>query len=557
MRPRESWASDFPKACSRVAGQPSPESDNRPAASFAGPRSVNLKQGCLGGQIVKSPMVFHSESREIRIHGKGSVERRDRIRPREHPREVVWGYREQGPLLHHAPRVLHDRFAASVRVPEGQRAGRLEGDGEGLRVREGAVRDPDGQGLRRGPARGEQGLGGPGLRGIGGYQSDLAGEELLPRSGRDQPETVRAVPASPHEDREGRDRTGGPVEERTARLDQPPERRARPHDANVPGRTEGPAGATGHPARRDFGGGDRLGAPAHQDAHDGVRLVAVPRPLPGRAHAAHSGEGRRQGASLRHHGRGKTHTRSDGRVEGEPRSREGRPSFEKLQLRERPGGKIHLDYLVKTLPATYVAFDVLYIGTENVMGQTQMERKALLREVLEEDDRIVLSDYIEARGVDYYNAVIARGLEGIIAKRKDARYAPGKRSKDWIKIKKKTTLDCVIAGITAGEGEREDTFGSLIMAAYLEGSLFHVGRAGTGFPGSFRRSLYPKLVALRQDECPFAEMPEIDAHVGFWTRPALVAEVHFLEFSKERHMRAPSFSPMREDKRPEDCIVTF
>src|SRR5207237_184637 len=159
---------------------------------------------------------------------------------------------------------------------------------------------------------------------------------------------------------------------------------------------------------------------------------------------------------------------------------DGRPSFEKLQERERPGGKIHQDYLVKTLPATYVAFDVLYIGTENVMGQNQMERKALLREVLEEDDRVVLSDYIEARGVDYYNAGIARGLEGIIAKRTDARYAPGKRTKDWIKIKKKTTLDCVIAGITAGEGEREDTFGSLIMGAYYQGELFHVGRVGTG-----------------------------------------------------------------------------
>src|SRR5207249_2468366 len=168
---------------------------------------------------------------------------------------------------------------------------------------------------------------------------------------------------------------------------------------------------------------------------------------------------------------------------------DGRPSFEKLQERERPGGKIHQDYLVKTLPATYVAFDVLYIGTESVMGQNQMERKALLREVIEEDDRVVLSDYIEARGVDYYNAVIARGLEGIIAKRKDARYVPGKRSKDWIKIKKKTTLDCVIAGITAGEGEREDTFGSLILGAYHEGSLFHVGRVGTGFSEAFRRSL--------------------------------------------------------------------
>ena len=236
---------------------------------------------------------------------------------------------------------------------------------------------------------------------------------------------------------------------------------------------------------------------------------------------------------------------------------DGKPSFEKLQERERPGTKIHQDYLVKTLPATYVAFDVLYIGDENVMGKPQMERKALLREVLEEDDRIVLSDYVEARGVDYYNAVIGRGLEGIIAKRKDARYSPGKRTKDWIKIKKKTTLDCVIAGITAGEGEREDTFGSLIMGAYYQGELFHVGRVGTGFSELFRRSLYPRLVALLQEACPFREVPEIDAHVGFWTRPEIVAEVHFLEFSKDRHMRAPSFSRLREDKRPEDCVVTF
>src|SRR2546423_10557910 len=198
---------------------------------------------------------------------------------------------------------------------------------------------------------------------------------------------------------------------------------------------------------------------------------------------------------------------------------EGRPSFEKLQLRERPGGKIHLDYLVKTLPATYVAFDVLYIGTENVMGQTQMERKALLREVLDEDDRIVLREYIEARGVDYYHAVIARGLEGIIAKRKDARYVRGKRSRDWIKIKKKTTLDCVIAGITAGEGEREDTFGSLILGAYHEGSLFHVGRVGTGFSEAFRRSPYPRLLALRPGESPVPEGPGIAPHVALWAPP--------------------------------------
>jgi len=183
-------------------------------------------------------------------------------------------------------------------------------------------------------------------------------------------------------------------------------------------------------------------------------------------------------------------------------------------------------------------------------------KEALLREVLEEDDRVVLSDYIEARGVDYYNAVIARGLEGIIAKHKQTRYYTGKRSKDWIKIKKKATLDCVICGITAGEGEREDTFGSLILGAYHEGTLVHVGRVGTGFSEAGRRQIIERLRPLK-GPCPFPEEPEIDAHVGFWTKPVLVCEAHFLEWSKDRRMRAPSFSRMRDDKRPDDCVVTF
>jgi len=251
-------------------------------------------------------------------------------------------------------------------------------------------------------------------------------------------------------------------------------------------------------------------------------------------------------------------TRKDAILDGEiVVMNQGLPSFEKLQTRERASGKIQIDYLARTLPATYIVFDVLYVGDKEVMSLPQMERLALLPDVVEVDDRVVLSEHIEARGVDYYNAVVSKGLEGIIAKHKAARYYMGKRSKDWIKIKKKTTLDCIICGITAGEGEREDTFGSLILGAYLDGALFHVGRVGTGFSEKLRRTLFERLLALRQEECPFPEVPEIDAHVGFWTKPVIVVEAHFLEFSKDRHMRAPSFSRLREDKRPEDCVVSF
>ena len=252
------------------------------------------------------------------------------------------------------------------------------------------------------------------------------------------------------------------------------------------------------------------------------------------------------------------HTRKPAILDGEIVVMNGPlPSFEKLQQREQASGKIKIDHLAKTLPATYIVFDVLYVGDKSVMGLSQMERKAILPDLVEVDDKVVLSDYIEGRGIDYYNAVIARGLEGIIAKHKLTRYQVGKRSKDWIKIKKKTTLDAIICGITAGEGEREDTFGSLILGAYFEGSLFHVGRVGTGFSEKLRRTLFERLLAIRQAECPFPEVPEVDAHVGFWTKPEIVVEAHFLEFSKDRHMRAPSFSRVREDKRPEECVVTF
>ncbi len=252
------------------------------------------------------------------------------------------------------------------------------------------------------------------------------------------------------------------------------------------------------------------------------------------------------------------HTKKDAILDGEIVVMDGTlPSFEKLQEREKASGTIRVNFLAKTLPATYIVFDVLYVEGREVMSLPQMERKAILRELVQEDDRTVLSDFIEGRGVDYYAAVVAKGLEGVIAKRKGARYTPGRRSPDWVKIKKKATQDCVIAGVTVGEGERRDTFGSLVLGAYHEDRLVHVGRVGTGFSEALRHSLTRRLASLRQEACPFAEVPELEVPIAFWTKPTMVAEVHFLEWSKDRHMRAPSFSHVREDKLPSDCVATF
>jgi len=251
-------------------------------------------------------------------------------------------------------------------------------------------------------------------------------------------------------------------------------------------------------------------------------------------------------------------TRTDAILDGEIVVMDGdRPSFAKLQEREQTGDPIRIEYLSRALPATYVVFDVLYVEDREVMSRPLVERKEILRDLVEVDRHVVVGDFVAARGVDYYRAVLARGLEGVIAKRAASRYKPGARSKDWVKIKKKATLDCVICGVTAGEGERSDTFGSIVLGAYDGDRLVHVGRVGTGFSEAGRRTLIARLRAL-EAPCPFDEVPKIaDAHVAFWTRPETVCEVHFLEFSKDRHLRAPSFAGLREDKSPRDCVVSF
>jgi len=235
---------------------------------------------------------------------------------------------------------------------------------------------------------------------------------------------------------------------------------------------------------------------------------------------------------------------------------QGIPSFEKLQEREHTGDPIRIEYLSKRLPATYVAFDILYLEDRDVMSLPLEERKALLRETLTVDDRVVLSEVIEQEGVAFFRAVVERGLEGILAKRRRSRYHLGKRSKDWIKIKKSQLQDCVVCGVAEGFGERASSFGALILGAYHDGELVYLGRVGTGFDELTRGLILERLLPL-EGPCPFPEVPEMDTPVKFWTRPEVVVEVRFLEFSKERHFRAPSFGRLRDDRAPEDCGVSF
>jgi len=230
--------------------------------------------------------------------------------------------------------------------------------------------------------------------------------------------------------------------------------------------------------------------------------------------------------------------------------REGKPDFRSLQTREHVGEELRIELLSKTLPVTFMAFDLLYLDGKPLVDLPLVERKAKLQTIVRESPRILLSRHVETHGKRYFEGAKELGLEGVMAKRKLSTYQIGKRSRDWLKLKAIKTLDCVIVGYTPGEGWRGEYFGALALAAYREGKLEFVGRVGTGFGEELLKSLTPLLKARATNLKPIeAEMP----YEVRWVRPELVCEVKYLELTPDLKMRAPSFRRLRPDKAPEEC----
>jgi len=159
--------------------------------------------------------------------------------------------------------------------------------------------------------------------------------------------------------------------------------------------------------------------------------------------------------------------------------REGKVDFQAIMKRNQANSQKEIERLSRTLPATYIVFDILEKNGESLVDKPLNERKTMLKGSLREGRYVVLSDFIEGQGEAYYTAAIRRGLEGVIAKRKLSRYEQG-RSGSWLKIKRVRSCDCVVFGYTRGEGSRESTFGALLLGLYDDGKAVYVGSVGTG-----------------------------------------------------------------------------
>ncbi|MGH2610829.1 MAG: DNA ligase D, partial [Tepidiformaceae bacterium] len=148
-----------------------------------------------------------------------------------------------------------------------------------------------------------------------------------------------------------------------------------------------------------------------------------------------------------------------------------------------------------------------------------------------------------------------QGLEGIVAKRLDSAYLPGKRTAAWLKVKNQRTEEFVVGGWTTGEGNRSSTVGALLLGYYdtdgKDKALTYVGKVGTGFTEKFLKELLPKLRALEAEHSPFTDRTKLPPGSRF-VRPDLVAEVTFTEFTHDGNVRHPSFKRLRPDKGPDE-----
>jgi bifunctional non-homologous end joining protein LigD len=233
----------------------------------------------------------------------------------------------------------------------------------------------------------------------------------------------------------------------------------------------------------------------------------------------------------------------------------GYPNFQSHQRRMNVDSLSDINTLSNQIPATYYIFDILYLDGKNLQNLSFLDRRQTLSDVIIPNERVRISDFVEEKGMEMFTTIKKMNLEGIMAKRKTSKYLQGRRSADWLKIKNIKTQDCIVIGYTKGEGNRQNYFGSLLLAMYdeKEEAVF-VGHTGSGFDFNLLDKIYPTLKNMKIDTCPIKYVPYTNNET-FWIRPELVAEVKFHGWTNERIMRAPIFLRLRDDKSPKECRI--
>src|SRR5215470_14612644 len=211
----------------------------------------------------------------------------------------------------------------------------------------------------------------------------------------------------------------------------------------------------------------------------------------------------------------------------------------------------------------FYAFDVIVCRGKNLVSTPLEKRRALLNEIFEDLGKnaspLCLSETMDATRADLIRVAKEVRFEGIVAKRRDSLYEPGKRSGAWLKYRINKGQEFVIGGYVP-----DNPFDSIIVGYYQDGKLLYAAKVRNGFVPNTRREVAAKLKGLQIDTCPFANLPERkrtqwaltqeEMKNCVWVKPELIAQIEFGEWTPDGHLRHSKFAGLRDDKEPRQVV---
>jgi bifunctional non-homologous end joining protein LigD len=230
----------------------------------------------------------------------------------------------------------------------------------------------------------------------------------------------------------------------------------------------------------------------------------------------------------------------------------GRASFQLLQTRMHLRDRSAIERIARMVPVAYVIFDILWLDGRLVTDLMYRQRRGLLDDLTLRASSWQTAPY-GSDGDEAFAISQELGFEGVVAKRLDSRYEPGRRSSSWRKIKHQLRQEFVVGGWVIGQGARDRKIGALLVGYFdAHGELRYAGKVGTGFTEDELERLDGMLTAIEVADNPFIDrdVPR-DAH---FVSPALVAEVRFAEWTQGGRVRQPAYLGLRDDKKPDEIV---
>lgn len=224
---------------------------------------------------------------------------------------------------------------------------------------------------------------------------------------------------------------------------------------------------------------------------------------------------------------------------------QGKTDFFEIQRRTLMTDPFKIQLAYQKLPASFVAYDVIYYEDHEVIREPLMVRKEILSGILKEDSKIAVSRFIEKNGIALFELTKSQGLEGIVAKKKSSKYWYDKRTKEWIKCKIMWSVDCVVCGYIL----KSNQMVSLVLGQYDNETLIYKGHVTLGVSLRILNQHSYKVI----DHSPFDQVPKGNEE-AVWLEPELVCIVESMPSEKDS-FRQPVFKGFRDDKTAKECRI--